>query len=107
MKRRIEITVEMERVTLTNRHDVSLTTWCELCGARSTHATPDEAARQAGVTPRAVYRCLEAGSLHFTEASGESILVCLKSLAALLGDRPRRAADGAEDALTSPDNEDG
>jgi hypothetical protein len=97
----------MERVTLTNRQDVSLTTWCKLCGARSTHATPNEAARHAGVTPRAVYRCLEAGSLHFKEASGESVLVCLKSLAALLADRPRQTAEGDEDALTRPNNEGG
>lgn len=99
MKRRIEITVETQRVTLVGRRDITVTAWCEPCGARSTHAPPEEAARRAHTTPRAVYRCLEAGSLHFTEdAPGEPPLVCLKSLADLLGNSSRATADDAPEA---------
>ncbi|HEY9403472.1 MAG TPA: hypothetical protein VIQ24_12480 [Pyrinomonadaceae bacterium] len=96
MKRRIEITVETQRVTLVGRRSVAVNAWCELCGARSIHATPEEAARHARTTPRAVYRCLEAGSIHFTEdAAGEPPLVCLKSLSDLFGGAARKEADAA------------
>ena len=100
MKRRIEITVETRRVTLVERRNVAVTTWCKPCGARSTHVTPEEAARHACTTPRVLYRCIEAGSLHFTEdASGESQFICLKSLSRLFGDPSRETPDAApEDA---------
>ena len=89
-------------MTLIGRRDVAVTAWCETCGARSTHATPEVAARQAHTTPRAVYRCLEAGALHFTEeeAGGAPPLVCLRSLGELFSDPPRAATADAEDTRT-------
>ena len=41
---------------------------------------PEEASALAGVTTRHVYRLVEAGRVHFREAAGGSLLVCLGSL---------------------------
>jgi hypothetical protein len=42
--------------------------------------TADEAARLTRVTPRAIYRQVEAGRLHFIEAQDGLLLVCKNSL---------------------------
>lgn len=40
----------------------------------------DEAAVITGVSPRIIYRWIEAGEIHFIETSDSSILICLNSL---------------------------
>jgi hypothetical protein len=42
--------------------------------------TADEAARLTRDTPRAIYRRVEAGQLHFIEAHDGLLLICFKSL---------------------------
>jgi hypothetical protein len=37
---------------------------------------PENAAQLLGITPREIYRRIEAGSLHFTEGANGSLLVC-------------------------------
>jgi len=44
--------------------------------------TPERAARLCGTAPRAIYRRIEAGDLHFAEAANGFLLVCSDSLAA-------------------------
>ena len=79
-KRRLEITFERERLVVLGSRRVSVTGWCEGCGARARMVMPDEAARLTGATARAIYRLVEAGSLHFLEGPGSGLLVCLESL---------------------------
>ncbi len=43
-------------------------------------AKPEAAAQIAGVTTRAVYQWVESGRVHFAEATGGDLLVCLASL---------------------------
>ena len=80
MKRRIEITVETQRVTLVNRRSVAATAWCERCGARSLLVSAEEAARLAGVTAREIFRRVETDALHFAETPEGELLVCRDSL---------------------------
>lgn len=80
MKRRIEITVETERVTLVKRRSLSAVVWCERCGRRALMVTPEEAARLDGSTAREIFRRVESGSLHFTETPEGELLVCRGSL---------------------------
>jgi hypothetical protein len=42
--------------------------------------TPEVAARLASVSPRTIYRWIEAGALHFTETPDGILLVCQASL---------------------------
>ncbi|HEV2915130.1 MAG TPA: hypothetical protein VGX92_17770 [Pyrinomonadaceae bacterium] len=82
MKRRIEITIETERVVVVRRRRArkSLTLWCRGCGAESLMLTADEAARFAGMSSMAVFRLAEAGHLHWQETGAGALLVCRNSL---------------------------
>jgi hypothetical protein len=54
--------------------------WCEQCACEVERVTPEEAAAIARVNPRAIYRRLEAGDLHFVEEGGGALWICLHSL---------------------------
>ena len=43
--------------------------------------TADEAAELSGVSPRTIYRRVEAASLHFAETGEGRLLICANSLA--------------------------
>lgn len=81
MKRRIEITVETERVTLVRRRrEKRRTLWCAACDAESFMLSMDEAAAFAGMSTMAVFRLAEAGRLHWQETRAGSLVVCRNSL---------------------------
>jgi hypothetical protein len=42
--------------------------------------SPDVAASVAAITPRTVYRLIEANQVHFTETDDGQLFVCLDSL---------------------------
>jgi len=77
--RRTEITVETHRILMVRAGLVAIEGWCPECGSQVRMLTAEEAARVGGVSARSIYRWLEAGKLHFTEA-GSGVLVCLNSL---------------------------
>lgn len=80
-KRRTVITIEQRRLTLIcSRRSPPLAAWCAACGARVPMLNPDEAAAIRRVTPRTIYRWVEAGRLHFTEVHNGYLLICLRSL---------------------------
>lgn len=54
--------------------------WCAECGARVTMLTPEEAAAIGQVTPRTIYRRVEAGLLHFNEGADGHLSICCASL---------------------------
>ena len=80
MKRRVEITVETERLLLVRGRSVSVTAWCAGCGARVRMVTAGEAARLSGLSAREIFRRVEAATLHFTETNEGELLVCPDSL---------------------------
>ncbi|MCA1636122.1 MAG: hypothetical protein LC802_21140 [Acidobacteria bacterium] len=79
-KRRIEITVERQRIVLIKRRTPSTPVWCETCAERPLMLTPDEAARLLDMTERDIYRRVEARQVHFTETAGGRLYVCGSSL---------------------------
>ena len=51
---------------------------CEVCGSEM--ARPEAAAVATGVAVRAIYRRVEAGTVHFLESRDGALAVCLDSL---------------------------
>lgn len=75
--RRIEITIETDRVLSISRR---FATWCAACADLTVMVRVDEAATLAGISTRTVYWRMEAGQLHSTETPEGLQLFCLNSL---------------------------
>ena len=79
-KRRIEITVEHQRILLVRRREPSAHIRCEVCAGRPQMLTPDEAARLLGMSERSIFRRVEARQVHFVETADGRLYVCGSSL---------------------------
>jgi len=79
MKKRTEITIETDRLTLVSSRK-SPVIWCESCAAPVGMLTVDEAAALAGATSRSIFRRVESGELHFAETPTGRLFICLNSL---------------------------
>ncbi|MBL8206663.1 MAG: hypothetical protein JNM09_20685 [Blastocatellia bacterium] len=79
-KRRTEIIVETERVIIVHPQSASVRSWCGACSTQVEMVTPEQAAAMIQVTPRAVYRWVEAQLLHFIEEPDGRVLICRNSL---------------------------
>jgi len=75
-----EITVERSDVFVVRWRKKTIYVWCPTCATDVGMCTPDEAAALAGVSPRTIYRWIEAGRIHFTETPGGPVLVCSNSV---------------------------
>jgi len=74
-KRRTIITVESQRLTVVrSRRPIEM--WCKECDKDLLMLTPEAAAAFAGVSQRAIYRCVESGELHFIDTSDGTLLIC-------------------------------
>ncbi|MDX6695802.1 MAG: hypothetical protein QOF02_3405 [Blastocatellia bacterium] len=83
MKRRTEITVKTDRLIVVRREQRAGTAaWCESCAKPATMLSVDDAAAVARSSSRAIYRRVEADTLHFTETPEGRLLICLNSLEA-------------------------
>lgn len=78
--KRTVITIETHRLTVIGSRRRPVVAWCELCGGRVRMVTPEQAAAFAGTRPRAIYRRLERGELHFVETDAGVLLICAGSL---------------------------
>ncbi|HEY0547118.1 MAG TPA: hypothetical protein VGC91_17195 [Pyrinomonadaceae bacterium] len=79
MKRRTEITIEIERVLVFSQrtnHEAR----CADCDAEASLITASEAATLAGTTVHAIFRRAEAGTLHSSVTQAGALLICLTSL---------------------------
>lgn len=79
-KRRTKIIVETERIIVVPAPATSRQKWCEICCTQVNMLTPEQAATLLQVTPRAVYRWVEAQLLHFVEEPDGRVLICRDSL---------------------------
>jgi hypothetical protein len=79
MKRRIEINIETRRVWVVGSARQRTCCFCEDCNEQVQMLSADEAAIIACVSPRIIYRWIEAGEIHFAETSG-GLLICANSL---------------------------
>ncbi len=79
-RKRREIVVELDEVFVIRRRQSVAAAWCGACGDLVPMFTPDEAATISGLSSRFIYRCVEAGSLHFSETAEGHLLICQRSL---------------------------
>jgi excisionase family DNA binding protein len=77
-RRTTEIEMEIQELSLV-RGSKPVTAWCPGCARESVMSSPEEAARLAGVSVRAIYRWVEAGAIHFTETREGVTLICVAS----------------------------
>lgn len=82
-RKRTEITIERRRTIVIRGRQLSMVEWCASCGREETKLTAEGAATFCGVSPRTIYRAIEAGSLHFDEATDGLLWLCLTSLTQL------------------------
>ncbi len=80
--KRTIVRVETNSLSVIGPAGRSIDLWCTECAAVVPMVTPERAARLCGTAPRAIYRRIEAGDLHFAEAANGFLLVCSDSLAA-------------------------
>jgi hypothetical protein len=81
-RRRTETTVEAHEVWVVRGAGRAFAERCHECAGRAVMLTPEDAATLTGITPRTLYRWVEAGRVHFREAADGSLLICLASLPA-------------------------
>ena len=79
MKRRTEVTIELDEVIIRRPQAITLE-WCNTCAEQVQMLTPSGAAAASGVSIRTIYRRVEAGRLHFTELPEGLLLICVHSL---------------------------
>ena len=89
MKRRREIIIETHVVQVVHGRTPH-SAWCHACAATTGMITPEAAAVLARVTARTIYRWVETGALHFTDAPGGALLICLTSLTTAAAVHPSR-----------------
>jgi hypothetical protein len=75
-----EIFAESHRIFTIRRGARQRIAWCDECGEQVRMVPTDEAAILASVSSRTIYQRIEAGELHFAEASDRVLFICLKSL---------------------------
>ena len=89
MKRRTRTTTETHEVWVVRRarepEGERPPASCAECGAPARMLAPDEAAALAGVTPRTIYRWVEAGRVHFAETPDGRLSICPASLPGAAG----------------------
>jgi hypothetical protein len=56
------------------RHPIRM--WCPDCAADVEMLKPEEAAAIANVSPRTIYRWIEAAQIHHCEGMGGNVVVC-------------------------------
>jgi hypothetical protein len=89
MKRRTEITIEIDRVIVISQQREQRS-WCATCGADVLMVTAGEAAEMIHESDAVIYRLAESGKLHFATTTAGMLLICPDSLLALLDNEPAR-----------------
>jgi hypothetical protein len=79
MKRRTEITIEIDRVMIISRQSNQLYR-CEACRAEVSMMLAEEAAIFAGATTQAIYRMAQTGVIHSRLMTDGTLLICRASL---------------------------
>jgi excisionase family DNA binding protein len=97
IKRKTEILVETSRRFVIHQSDSPEQLTCPQCNEPM--LTAEQAATLLGVSRRAVYQLIEAGSAHFAEIENGTVMICLSSLAANPDARIRLLPEAA----TEPD----
>lgn len=83
IRRRITIHSISNRVVMVDRATREFDAWCKDCGKAVRMVTADQASAIVQISPRAIFRAIEAGELHFLELP--TLLVCCDSLCSRFG----------------------
>lgn len=75
-KTKTVITFEACRRTVVSLGSDPIFIRCGFCGVETAMFLPNEFARLQGVTPRQIYREVEAGTFHYIENADGSLLIC-------------------------------
>ena len=78
--KRIRITVETERLLVTNGHRRTVEGWCHECGEVVMLISLEEAAAVTGTDAQTIHRQVLINLLHCIERSDGARLICLNSL---------------------------
>jgi hypothetical protein len=95
-KRTVKITIKREEFVYLRRHQTGTSAWCSDCEANVNMLTPEEAAAVSGLSPRQIYRMVEARRLHFVESPESAIFICPYSLELGSGKQPVIAFESDE-----------
>ena len=79
LKRKTIARIETHKVTVVRTAGTPVNLWCEACGTTTEMVTPERAAEMLKTNPRAIYRQVEKGEVHFVETGGGEILICCSS----------------------------
>jgi hypothetical protein len=93
-QKRTETIVETHEVWIIRRPGKIAQERCPICPVPALMFTPEDASRLSNMTPRMIYRLVEAGQTHFREIENGSLLICVASLPI--------AADATAAAATAP-----
>jgi hypothetical protein len=80
VRRRVEITVERETLSVVYQPAANITGRCEQCGKDVLLLSAEAAAATQNVSPREIYRWLDENKLHFQESPGGTVFICSESL---------------------------
>ena len=81
MGRRREKRIEIHERLIVRTASGSLPALCEQCTAGDAILlSPEQAAALTGIPARAIYRLVEAGTIHYREAPTGKLIVCVKTL---------------------------
>ena len=78
MKTRTEITIEVDRWVVVNRH--RKIGWCADCSRHVEMLSVDDAAITAQVNSRTIFRWADSGGLHSSETPEGLMLICATDL---------------------------
>jgi hypothetical protein len=93
VRRRVEITVERETLSVHYQPGQGFTGHCTECGHDVLKLTAEVAAAASGTTPREIYRWLEETDLHFEELPTGQVFICSESLNSLIQARQANCGD--------------
>ena len=81
MGRRREKRIEIHERLIVRTASGSLPALCEQCAAGDAILlSPEQASALTGISARMIYRLVEAGTIHYREASNGKLVVCIKTL---------------------------
>jgi hypothetical protein len=79
LKHRTTTRVETRSLTVVRASREPVQLWCEACAAIVPMVTPERAAEMLRTNPRAIYRRVERGEVHFVETGAGELLICSDS----------------------------
>lgn len=79
-RRTTRVFIETHECWVVRRPEQLRRAWCAGCGEEVEQLAAEQAARAAGMTLRVLCRMVEAGTLHSTETTDGSLLVCVNNL---------------------------